>query len=90
MKFGNEFWLILFWEYISPKLFAVYDTDSDLPVLSFKIDASMPEYIQGKTWLYQYWYDTDRGLPVLSFHIDTGLPPSGIYMKADVGVLVSL
>ncbi len=24
MKFGNEFWLILFQEYISPKLFAVY------------------------------------------------------------------
>ncbi len=23
MKFGNEFWLILFWEYISPNLFAV-------------------------------------------------------------------
>ncbi len=23
MKFGNEFWLILFREYISPKLFAV-------------------------------------------------------------------
>jgi hypothetical protein len=23
MKFGNEFWLILFQEYISPKLFAV-------------------------------------------------------------------
>ncbi len=23
MKFGNEFWLILFWEYIIPKLFAV-------------------------------------------------------------------
>jgi hypothetical protein len=23
MKFGNEFWLILFWEHISPKLFAV-------------------------------------------------------------------
>jgi hypothetical protein len=25
MKFGNEFWLILFQEYISPKLFAVRD-----------------------------------------------------------------
>ncbi len=24
MKLGNEFWLILFREYISPKLFAVY------------------------------------------------------------------
>ncbi len=24
MKFGNGFWLILFWEYISPKLFAVH------------------------------------------------------------------
>ncbi len=24
MKFGNEFWLILFQEYISPKLFAVH------------------------------------------------------------------
>jgi hypothetical protein len=24
MKFGNEFWLILFREYISPKLFAVW------------------------------------------------------------------
>jgi hypothetical protein len=24
MKFGNEFGLILFWEYISPKLFAVH------------------------------------------------------------------
>ncbi len=24
MKFGNEFWLILFWEYISPNLFAVW------------------------------------------------------------------
>jgi hypothetical protein len=24
MKFGNEFWLILFREYISPKLFAVH------------------------------------------------------------------
>ena len=24
MKFGNEFWLILFREYISPNLFAVY------------------------------------------------------------------
>ncbi len=24
MKFGNEFWLILFREYIVPKLFAVY------------------------------------------------------------------
>jgi hypothetical protein len=23
MKFGNEFWLILFQEYINPKLFAV-------------------------------------------------------------------
>ncbi len=23
MKFGNEFWLILFQEYISPKIFAV-------------------------------------------------------------------
>ncbi len=23
MKFGNEFWLILIWEYIIPKLFAV-------------------------------------------------------------------
>jgi hypothetical protein len=25
MKFGNEFWLILFREYISPNLFAVLD-----------------------------------------------------------------
>jgi hypothetical protein len=25
MKFGNEFWLILVREYISPKLFAVYE-----------------------------------------------------------------
>jgi hypothetical protein len=24
MKFGNEFWLILFQEYINPKLFAVF------------------------------------------------------------------
>jgi hypothetical protein len=24
MNFGKEFWLILFWEYISPKLFAVH------------------------------------------------------------------
>jgi hypothetical protein len=24
MKFGNEFWLILFREYISPKIFAVW------------------------------------------------------------------
>ncbi len=24
MKLGNEFWLILFWEYISPKFFAVF------------------------------------------------------------------
>jgi hypothetical protein len=24
MKFGNDFWLILFWEYISLKLFAVH------------------------------------------------------------------
>ncbi len=24
VKFGNEFWLILFREYISPKLFVVY------------------------------------------------------------------
>jgi hypothetical protein len=24
MKFGNEFWLILFQEYINPKLFAVW------------------------------------------------------------------
>jgi hypothetical protein len=23
MKFGNKFWLVLFWEYIGPKLFAV-------------------------------------------------------------------
>ncbi len=26
MKFGNEFWLILFREYISPNLFAVHRT----------------------------------------------------------------
>jgi hypothetical protein len=26
MKFGNEFWDILFRDYISPNLFAVYDT----------------------------------------------------------------
>jgi hypothetical protein len=26
MKFRNEFWLILFWEYISPNLFAVWDS----------------------------------------------------------------
>jgi hypothetical protein len=26
MKFGNEFWLILFQEYISPNLVAVYAT----------------------------------------------------------------
>ncbi len=26
MKFGNEFWLIFFREYISPKLFAVWQT----------------------------------------------------------------
>ncbi len=25
MEFGNEFWLVLFREYISPKLFAVRD-----------------------------------------------------------------
>ena len=25
MKFGNEYWLILFWEYINPKLFAVHE-----------------------------------------------------------------
>jgi hypothetical protein len=25
VKFGNEFWLILFQEYISPKLFAVQE-----------------------------------------------------------------
>jgi hypothetical protein len=29
MKFGNEFWLILFREYISPKLFAVKDGNRD-------------------------------------------------------------
>jgi hypothetical protein len=28
MKFGNEFWLILFREYISPKLFAVHKLES--------------------------------------------------------------
>jgi hypothetical protein len=27
MKFGNELWLILFREYISPNLFAVEDID---------------------------------------------------------------
>ncbi len=27
MKGGNKFWLILIWEYIIPKLFAVYKVD---------------------------------------------------------------
>jgi hypothetical protein len=30
MKFGNEIWLIIFWEYISPKLFAVGYAETEI------------------------------------------------------------
>ncbi len=33
MKFGNEFWLILFRDHISPKLFAVHDFTILEPIL---------------------------------------------------------
>jgi hypothetical protein len=39
MKFGNEFWLILFREYISPKLFAVH----------FKVNWKAKIYIYGNS-----------------------------------------
>ncbi len=37
MKFGNEFWLILFQEYISPKLFAVRGKGRILYVYVFDV-----------------------------------------------------
>ncbi len=38
MKFGNKFWLILFEEYISPKLFAVLSRSSDSLTLTQEYD----------------------------------------------------
>jgi hypothetical protein len=43
MTFGNEFWLILFWEYISPKLFAVHSpvAKSIVPDLRDKVHSGI-------------------------------------------------
>jgi hypothetical protein len=43
IKLGNEFWLILFREYISPKLFAVNMVDKIILPFNFDFEKCRPK-----------------------------------------------
>ncbi len=50
MKFGNEFWLILFQEYISPKLFAVKVNFECFNIRQLTVNGSpVPGYLKRMT-----------------------------------------
>ncbi len=54
MKFGNEFWLILFWEYIIPKLFAVHPANpAPYMPLSLSLFLLCGRYIQYTKYLFE-------------------------------------
>ncbi len=57
MKFGNEFWLILFWEYISPKLFAVWKGKTEHALWpNFRIVSALADRAKKKNDLNPLWF----------------------------------
>ncbi len=81
MKFGNEFWLILFREYISPKLFAVWEL-TGLYTYFYQYqftNASVPGYLSASSleyldyWIHKIYLDTHTidvpgPVPGFSYH----------------------